>query len=263
MENKWLMPFYYITTIVFVVMFALILVIFHPLQVIGKAISYQAHKNVVDAMMWCMNKILILSGNVLEIENLAGDLPTDKPMIIVSNHQSLYDIPVIGWALRKHHPKYIAKDSLKKGIPSISYNINHGGSITIDRNNQRQATRSIIEFCDYLNTNNRAGCIFAEGRRAKDGQMRPLKKLGISVMLKKMPDAIVVPVALDNFWRLEEFKLFPISFGHRMKCTILPPIDRTKFEKDALVEEVERQIRTTLHQELENVSTDLPKGKIA
>jgi 1-acyl-sn-glycerol-3-phosphate acyltransferase len=252
MKKKWLKPFYYLTTIVFLPLFGLIIVIFHPLQMLGLSIGYKWHKLSVDGMIVCLNAIMPLSGNWITIKNLSSDLPTDKPMIIVSNHQSMYDIPVIGWALRKHHPKYIAKDSLAKGIPSISYNIRNGGSIFINRKNAKESAQKILTFCKYLNETNRAGCIFAEGRREKDGNMLPLKKMGLSVMLKKMPNATVVPVALENFWHLEEYKLFPVPFGYNLKCTILPAIDRTQFDNnDAIIEEIERQIRVALHQPLE------------
>ena len=253
MNRKWLTPFYYITTVIFLLLFGLIMVIFHPLQMLGLAIGYKWHKRVVDVMLFCMNQIMVFSGNLISVENLAGDLPTDKPMIIVSNHQSMYDISVIGWVLRKHHPKYISKEILAKGIPSISYNIRNGGSIYINRKNSREATVKILNFCKYLNETNRAGCIFAEGRREKDGKMLPLKKRGLSVMLKKMPEATIIPIALENFWHLEENGLFPIPFGYKFKCTILPEIDRSQFDSNnEIIDEIEKQIQLSLNQPLEN-----------
>ena len=74
--------------------------------------------------------------------------------------------------------------------------------------------------------------------------MLPLKKTGLSVMLKKMPNATIIPVALENFWHLEEYKLFPIPFGYNFKCTILPAIDRSLFNNnDEIIGEIEKQIR--------------------
>lgn len=240
---------YWLTTVPFLLSFGLVLVIFHPLQWIGLRIGYGAHKRVVDGMIAALLTILPLSGNRVRFVNRAGQLPKDKPMIIVSNHQSLYDIPAIGWALRGHHPKYISKDSLAKGIPSISFNIRHGGSIWINRDNKREAASKIIGFSQYLNTHNRAGCIFAEGKRAKDGVMRPFKPLGLSVMLKKMPDATIVPVALDNFWHLERYKLRPVPSGHVMTCTVLPPVDRAAYASEKeLIDAIENQIRAVLGQ---------------
>jgi 1-acyl-sn-glycerol-3-phosphate acyltransferase len=249
MKKRVLKALSWITTIPFLLVFGLILIIFHPLQVLGIRIGYQAHKRVVDAMMWSINNSLLFSGNYMKFINLAGNLPTDRPMIIISNHQSMFDIPAIGWALKAHHPKFVAKKEVEFGFPSISYNVRNGGSITIDRKDQRQAVKAIIGFTDYLNKTNRAGCIFVEGRRAKDGQMRSFKRLGVSIMLKKMPNAIVVPVAIENFWHLEEHKLLPVPFGYQYRCTVLPALDRTAFDNnDDIVEAAEQQIRNILKQ---------------
>jgi len=246
--------FYWITTIIFIPAFFIALFIFHPLQMLGRVIGYQAHKNVVDAMIWMLNNLLLLSGNWINFKNLAPNLPKDKPIIVVSNHQSIYDIPAIGWVLRAYHPKYISKQSLAKGYPSISYNIRHGGSIAIDRKNQKQSAKKIINFCQYLNETKRAGVIFAEGRRAKDGQMRPFKRLGMSIMLKKMPDAVIVPVAIDGFWKIDSFNFRPVPSGNLFKCTVLPIVERDGRTNEEIMNLVELSIRKELKQPNETIA---------
>ncbi|MGB0864439.1 MAG: lysophospholipid acyltransferase family protein [Saprospiraceae bacterium] len=253
MKKRILKALSWITTIPFLLVFGLILVVFHPLQMLGLRLGYQGHKKVVDGMVWCLNNGLLFSGNYMKFINLAGDLPTDRPMIIISNHQSMFDIPAIGWALKAHHPKFVAKKELEKGFPSISYNVRNGGSITIDRKDKRQAIKAILEFTEYLNKTNRAGCIFAEGRRAKDGKMRSFKRLGVGIMLKKMPNATVIPVAIENFWHLEEHKLLPVPFGYQYRCTILPALDRNTFDNESIIEEAEQQIRNVLKQPKQEV----------
>lgn len=244
----------WITTIPFLIAFALVLLVFHVLQVIGISIGYHAHNRVISSMIWWLNSVLLFSGNYIKFTNHAGNLPTDRPIIVVSNHQSMYDIPAIGWALKPYHPKFIAKKSLAKGLPSVSFNIRNGGSIAIDRKDKAGAAKAIIKLCKYLNKHNRAGVIFAEGRRGKDGNMHPFKPMGVGIMLKKMPDAIVVPVVLENFWRLEQFKLFPIPFGYQYRCTVLPALDRTQFDNKAIIDEAERVIRVALKQEKEAIN---------
>lgn len=235
---------YWIPTSIFLVIFGLLLVIFHVLQVIAyNVFGYQAHKKVLDSLLWWLNHIIFIVGYPYKIDNQAGDLPTDKPMIIVSNHQGMFDISMIGFTLRKHHPKYVAKAALAKGIPSISYNLRNGGSVLIDRKNGREAIQKISEFSKYLNENNRAGVIFPEGTRTRNGKMLPFKPIGLKVMLKAMPNATVVPVALENFWTIEKYRLRPIPFGKTVKCTILPPIDRTKYNNNEIVQLLETQIK--------------------
>ncbi len=236
---------YWLPTSIFLLLFGLLLVIFHGIQVIGyNLFGYQGQRNAIDMMMWLLNKMLIIVGSPSTVTNLAGDLPTDKPMLIVSNHQGMFDIPAIGIALRKHDPKYVAKEALKRGIPSISYNLRVGGSVLINRKEGKDAIQKIMAFCDYLNENNRAGVIFPEGTRTRDGKMLPFKPMGLKVMLKKMPNATIVPVALENYWHLEKFGLKPIPFGYRLKCTILPAIDRTNLTDNEVIELLESKIKT-------------------
>ncbi len=226
---------YWINTAIFLLGFFIVLLIFHPLQIIGKAIGYQAHKRVVDAMIWWINRSLLLNGSWIRYRQLnTSPIPNDRPLLIVSNHQSMFDIPAIGWLLRKNHPKYVAKKSLEYGIPSISYNIREGGSVTIDRKDARQALQALEEFGKYIQDNKFAACIFPEGTRSKDGKLRPFKGLGLMKLLKTMPDALVVPVAIQGFWPIEKYRLKPIPFAPKLSCTLLEPIERDLSDKEIL-----------------------------
>ena len=107
------------------------------------------------------------------------EIPKNVPLVIVSNHQTTWDIPSIIWHLRKLHPAFIAKKELGKGIPSISYNLTHGASILIDRKKPLQATQQIIDLGQYAAKNNRTVVIFPEGTRSKDGTPRAFKARGL------------------------------------------------------------------------------------
>ncbi len=240
----------WLLTAIFGICFLSVLGIFHIFQVIGLKISYHAHKVSVDWMSWWINACLGIVGARPRITNLAGDLPTDRPTIIVCNHQSMFDIPTINWSLRAVHPKYISKKSLSKGIPAVSYNIRHGGSAIIDRKDPKQSIEAIQAFTEYLNTNNRAGCIFPEGTRSKTGEMAMFKKGGLFTMLEAMPTATIVPVAIQNYWKITRYGFKPIPFGARPKCTILPVIERAGKSNEALLEECERVIRAVAEQGL-------------
>ena len=65
--------------------------------------------------------------------------------------------------LKKHHPKFVSKIELGKGIPSVSYNLRHGGSVLIDRKDPRQSLTAIKDFGKYIEENNYAAVIFPEG----------------------------------------------------------------------------------------------------
>ena len=98
-------------TPVYLLVFGLLLVVFHPVQVLCRtAGGYGAHKKSVDIMNFLIVKSLIILGARVSFRGIET-LPVDRPIILISNHQSLFDIPPIVWGFRAHHPKFIAKTS--------------------------------------------------------------------------------------------------------------------------------------------------------
>lgn len=177
-----------------------------------------------------------------------GQLPKDKPLIIISNHQSMYDIPIIGYLLAEHHPKYVTKKELASGIPSISFNIRHGGSAVIDRNDSKQALMALKEFGEYIEKNNRAACIFPEGTRSRTGEVKPFKPKGLMMLLRSAPNAIIVPVAIDGAWEMMRYNAFPIPFGMKISATVLPIISRENKTPEQILQEAETAIKQHLGQ---------------
>ncbi|GMN10213.1 lysophospholipid acyltransferase family protein [Croceitalea sp. MTPC9] len=169
------------------------------------------------------------------------NIPLDRPIIIVSNHQSMYDIPPIIWHMRKHHPKFVSKKELGKGIPSVSYNLRHGGSALIDRNDGKQALIEIGKLGSYIEKYNRSAVIFPEGTRSRDGKPKAFKPMGLKTLLKKSPSAIVVPITINNSWKLLRFGKFPMGLGAHLKFKVHPPIEN-KGNPDELLTLAEQQI---------------------
>ena len=64
---------------------------------------------------------------------------------MVSNHQSMFDIVVIGGVLFTNYPKYVAKKELGRWLPSISLNLRRGGNALIDRKDRIGSLRAITE----------------------------------------------------------------------------------------------------------------------
>ena len=129
----------YILSSIFALVFFSILLIFHPLQWIGlKLFGQEGHQTVVNFMNWFLIKSLLILGIRVQVEN-KHNLPENTTLIFVANHQSTFDIPPIIWYFRKHYPKFVSKKELGKGIPSISFNLKHGGAALIDRKDPKQA----------------------------------------------------------------------------------------------------------------------------
>lgn len=208
---------------IYYLLFGITLVVFHPIQwVCFNLFGYSAHKKSVDLLNFFLVINTYVLGTRYKIENLEK-LPTGVPVIIASNHQSLYDITTIIWAMRKIHPKFISKIELGKGIPSISYNLNHGGSVTIDRKDAKQSLSAIKQIAEYIETNKRTAVIFPEGTRSKNGKPGPFAENGLKILCKYAPSAYMVPVTINNSWKMTKWGSFPMGLGNKLVFTIHDP----------------------------------------
>jgi len=99
-------------------------------------------------------------------------LPEDAKVILVGNHASHLDIPILskafGWA-----PRFVAKLELGK-IPLLAYYIRRTGSVLIDRAKTRSAARSLDQAVEAAHTGAPLA-FFAEGTRSADGAVAPFR----------------------------------------------------------------------------------------
>lgn len=231
---------------IFYLLFFLVLVIFHPIQVIAYNIfGYSAHKKTVDFFNQIMMKILYV---IFCRPSFHGfdKLPTDKPLIILANHQSMFDISPVVVGFKKHHAKFISKKELGENIPSISYNLRKGGSVLIDRKNSGQSIKEIFKLGKKMEELNYSACLFPEGTRSKTGQLRRFQPAGIKTLLKASPTALIVPFVIDGNYKLHKYGTFPLNMGIRLKYTALEPISREGYTEEELISLVETRIKETL-----------------
>lgn len=173
-------------------------------------------------------------------------LPTDRPIIFVSNHQSMFDIPMMIWFFRNNHPKFVSKKELGKGFPSVSYNLKHGGSVLIDRKDAKQALGAIKSLGQYITKYNRSAVIFPEGTRSRDGQLKRFSENGVKMLCKFAPNALVVPLTINNSWKLFRYGKFPYGLGARIKLYAHKPLNIGDYDFPTLMQVIEEKIKTKL-----------------
>jgi len=238
----------YILSPVYLLIFVLLLLVFHPVQVVCRRVGgYPLRKKSVDVLSFLLLYSLVILGVRIRFRGFEK-LPKGRPFIIVSNHQNLMDIPPIVWGFRKYHPKFVSKKELGKGIPSISYNLRHGGSVLIDRENGRQSILEIARLGKHIEKENYCASIFPEGTRSKSGQVRHFQHPGIAALLRSAPSVWIVPFAIDGNSRLTEQGYYPLQFGTRLNYTVLPPIDPAGRDIKELTSEVEQKVKEALGQ---------------
>jgi len=231
----------YPLSLLFFLLFGLVLLIFHPIQWFClKVFGYRAHKASVSAL----NLMIITSTRVLGTRYSfqdRADIPGDRPLIIVTNHQSMFDIPPIIWYLRRCHPKFVSKKELGRGIPSVSFNLRHGGSILIDRKDSRQAIGELQKLGRYIQEHHRSAVIFPEGTRSRDGRPKPFKTMGLKILLKQAPQALIVPISINNSWKLQRYGKFPMGLGAHLRFQVHQPMENTG-DTDQLIAKIEERV---------------------
>jgi len=237
----------YILSPVYLLIFGLLLVIFHPIQMLCWNVwGYESQKRVVEIMNFLIIKTQLILGTRVTFIGFEK-LPKGVPLIIVSNHQSQYDIPPIVVGFRKHYPKFISKIELGSGIPSISYNLRKGGSALIDRKNRSQAIKEIIKLGRQIEEHKYSACIFPEGTRSKDGIVKPFKVAGIDTLLKTAPSAIIIPFAISGN-NLLQGTGFPMGIGVKVSYTVLDPVEREGRTGEEITLDCEMAIKKSLGQ---------------
>lgn len=235
----------WIPTIPFLISFGLTLVVF---DLAGRAVrpfSLRGFEYVMAALQRTLTSLFVICGTRLDLERPPTILP-HTGYVIIANHQSLFDIAIIGGHLFSNFPKYVAKKELGRGIPSISLNLKRGGNALIDRKDRRQSLRAIKEMATTAQERGVSVVIFPEGTRSRDGALGEFKRAGSVMLLRSADQLPVVPMAIDGAWRLLAHNLLPVPWGVKVRVRFGDPIPRTPDDADTVLDRAEAFITQTL-----------------
>lgn len=239
----------YILGSLYLLYFGLVLVIFHPIQMVCfHLFGRRVHQKSVHLLNGFLLHGLYILGTRLGFKAKAI-LPTDRPVIFIANHQSMFDIVGMIWYLRKNFPLFVSKIELARGIPSISYNLQKSGAALIDRQDGKQAIMEIARLAKLIEETKFSAAIFPEGTRSRTGALKAFATGGVAILVKKAPNALVVPIAIKNTGKLNPKGIFPLSSFESLSWTILEPIE----PKGKTVDEIVELAKSSIENELKNV----------
>ena len=214
---------------------ALVFVCFY---VEGKLSSRQAlHKVVVR---WA-GQLLAVSG--VRVQVLGHAVQSGGPFVIVSNHQSLTDTPILLSYLGLDF-RFIAKRSLFR-VPFIGQHLTRGGHIPVEREDARGALESLATAERVLREQNVSILVFAEGTRST-GQLQEFKTGAAHLAIQA--GVPVLPVALAGTAALLPKGSFTIHSG-QVTLSIGQPISTTgltKRDREALTARVRDAVAALL-----------------
>ncbi len=185
---------------------------------------------------------ILRSGNVKVYADGLDKLPAG-PVVVMSNHQSLLDVPVL-FDILPYDIHFVAKKELRY-VPVFGWGVKSMGHIFVDRGNHAAAVASLDEAATEIREG-KSIAVFPEGTRSKDGSLLPFKKGGFVLAIKAGVPILPVTIAGSH-------DVLPVGANRivpgAVQVHIHDPIETTGLsldDKDRLIEETRAAIAAGL-----------------
>jgi len=162
------------------------------------------------------------------------DIDPDKPVVYMSNHQSLFDIPVLWATLPAQTLRFVAKTELFR-TPVWGQAMRVGEIIEVDRKNREKAIASLKGGIDLIHSGVSVW-IAPEGHRSETGKVGPIKRGGFHLARDAAVD--IVPVAINGTINVVPPRELIIRHGVSVDVIIGEAIPTEGKEIDELVNSV-------------------------
>jgi len=212
-------------TIPTLIMFGLTLIVFDIAGRVALLFGLRPFEWAMASFQRTLLAVFRISDVRFDIEGLDG-FNDSGGYLFVSNHQSMYDVPIFGGILIKNFPKYVAKRSLSNGIPAVSLNLRRGANALIDREDRGQAMAAIAEMAENCQRRDVSAVIFPEGTRSRDGSLGTYRVGGVASLMEGAPNLEIIPTVVDGSWKVFKHNMFPVPFGSRVRVAFGDPISR-------------------------------------
>jgi len=213
-------------------------------SILGSLVSGSGRLQHYCMRRWSRDNLWLSRARV-EIEGLENIDPV-RPQIFIANHSGLHDI----LSLAAHLPiqfRWIAKKSLFS-VPFMGWHMRRSGYIPIDRENPRDAAKSIVDAARVIHDGVNA-IAFPEGTRSRTGDLGKFHSGAFALALRT--GVPLVPITVDGSYRVIVPKTLQVNPGVTIRIKIDRPIDLSSYakgEKHRLMEEVYRVMSRNLEE---------------
>ncbi len=203
-------------------------------------------------------RLLQDAGIHLEVNGREHIVPGEG-YIVMSNHQSHYDIPVLFQALRVPM-RMVAKKEIFR-IPFMAGAMRAAGFVELDRQNDRRAFGTLITAHERL-SESMSIWIAPEGTRSRTGRLGPFKRGGFRMAMHS--GMRILPVTIDGTRRTLPAGRLTVRRGNMARVTISAPVDPVSYgfkKMNELVAAVRNAIAQHLSADLATPETESWKEK--
>lgn len=182
-------------------------------------------------------------------KDLRDTLP--EQFLIMSNHQSLLDIPVYMNFLRDRELRFVAKAELGRHVPLVSEMLRaHEHALVPRTGSPSVAMKTLDAFAQRVVERGQIPVIFPEGTRSHDGKLRSFYAAGFRRILDKAPMPVVV-CALDGGYKISTLDGIIRNLhngSYRVKILKIYPAPTSKRDQVRILEEGKELIQVQLDQ---------------
>jgi 1-acyl-sn-glycerol-3-phosphate acyltransferase len=203
-------------------------------SVLGSVFSGKGRLQHFCMKRWSRDNLWLSRARV-EIEGLENLDPRGS-QLLVANHSGLHDILSLSASLPIQF-RWVAKKSLFS-VPFMGWHMGRSGYIAIDRDNPREAAKSIVQAAKIIKSGTNA-IAFPEGTRSKTGDLGKFHSGAFALALRT--EVPLVPVSIDGSYRVIRPKTLQVNPGTVIRIKIDKPIDLSAYprgEKHRLMEDV-------------------------
>ena len=193
-------------------------------SVLGSLVSSRGRLQHFCMRRWSKDNLWLSRARV-EIEGIEN-IDRRRPQIMVANHSGLHDILSLA-AFLPIQFRWIAKKSLFR-VPFMGWHMRRSGYIPIDRENPRDAAKSIMEAAGEIRRGTNA-IAFPEGTRSRTGELGGFHSGAFSLALRT--GVPLVPIALDGSYRVIAPKTLQVNPGTVIRIKIDRPMDLSSYAK--------------------------------
>jgi 1-acyl-sn-glycerol-3-phosphate acyltransferase len=168
-------------------------------------------------------------------------MQSGKTYLVMSNHQSLYDVPVLFHVIGKNI-RMITKKELFR-VPIFGKAMQEAGFISIDRENRQSAMKSLAEAKQKMAAGTHVW-IAPEGTRSRTGELSPFKKGGFALAMDA--GLTILPVTVNGTRDILVAKGIRSIPGAHVTITFHAPIDATQFSGKSGREKLMAEVRAAI-----------------
>lgn len=193
--------------------------------------------------MWGARQWLRLSGMRVVVRG-REQLDARRSYIFIANHRSYLDTATL-FAYTGRRIGLFAKKELLR-VPILGYGMGYVNIMAIDRSNRERALTTVRAATERIRSGISFG-VFAEGTRARPGELLPFKKGAFYMALET--GVPVVPVAMKHTDALMG-KGTGVARTGTIEMVFLPPIETTGLSTDEDVKRLSAEVRARVAEEL-------------